>query len=505
MRSDGSSSRVLVRALLHASAFTLILVPVSGGENPKRNLASDAEDPLLIGRRAFSHRWIEDDSRSHGGDGLGPVFNDSSCVACHDQGGTGGGGPAGKNVDVITAFFGSGRTASAIKPSEMNSVDLSDLNQIHGGFDSAGSVVLHRFGLSPAYKEWRKRLMTPEPSDSTVHTSEADSRSQAGKPEKLPELAKHGKFTIRRTQRNPTALFGAGLIDRISEKAIEAAANAKHAAFPSVQGRVSRTNDGRVGRFGWKAQIASLNDFVLTACAVELGLEVPGHHQAGDPLGYGDRVKGLDLSESECNALVLFVTSLPVPVKTWRTSPGGERLFESLGCAACHLPTLGGVDGLYSDLLLHNMGNELQDTGGYGAFTRRSPGEETQGQLGPVAARDHESAGTTKQPNNRPATGAGRLEWRTPPLWGVGDSAPYLHDGRAQTLNSAILLHGGEAFLSAAKYRELPAVEKLHLLKFLSALRAPPRHDQSRSARHVRSDVTDPAPFLGPPSEVAPF
>ena len=92
-----------------------------------------------------------------------------------------------------------------------------------------------------------------------------------------------GQFFVTRSQRNPTSLFGAGLIDSIAESDIEAAAKVKYPGFPQIAGRVSRLKDKRIGRFGWKSQTASLSDFVLTACAVELGLEVPAHHQAGSP------------------------------------------------------------------------------------------------------------------------------------------------------------------------------------------------------------------------------
>ena len=201
------------------------------------------------------------------------------------------------------------------------------------------------------------------------------------------------------------------MIDQIPDAAIEAGAKIEHPSFTKVKGRVSRTKDGRVGRFGWKAQIASLDDFILTACAVELGLEVPGHHQSGDPLGYGDRVEGLDLSGGECRALVAYVRGLPAPIVNWRTSPGGKKTFDSIGCAACHTPNLGGVEGLYSDLLLHDMGEELQDTGGYGTFTPRSPGEEINVPTGPLAtAGDMAPESTSGEPKPRLAAGASRLE-----------------------------------------------------------------------------------------------
>src|SRR5262249_54832594 len=104
-----------------------------------------------------------------------------------------------------------------------------------------------------------------------------------------------GEFLVARSQRNPTALFGIGLIDAIPGEAIEAMAKREAKESPETQGRVSRVKDGRVGRLGWKGQIASVDDFVLNACAVELGLEVPGHHQAIIPQAPKYQASGLDL------------------------------------------------------------------------------------------------------------------------------------------------------------------------------------------------------------------
>ena len=102
-------------------------------------------------------------------------------------------------------------------------------------------------------------------------------------------------------QRNPTALFGLGLIDAIRDDVIEAMANREANESPETQGRVSRLKDGRIGRLGWKGQVASVEDFVLNACAVELGLEVPGtspiHEPAGSPLPGA----GLDLTAEQCS------------------------------------------------------------------------------------------------------------------------------------------------------------------------------------------------------------
>src|SRR6185436_19809449 len=117
------------------------------------------------------------------------------------------------------------------------------------------------------------------------------------------------------SQRNATALFGAGKIDAIPDRVLEAAAAKKHAEFPKVSGRVARDDQGSVGRFGWKAQKAGLEDFVLTACAVELGLDVPGHAQPPLPHKPDYKAPGLDLTKAECNALVKYVADLPAPTE----------------------------------------------------------------------------------------------------------------------------------------------------------------------------------------------
>src|SRR5262249_3642625 len=269
---------------------------------------------------------------------------------------------------------------------------------------------------------------------------------------------------LRSSQRNPTPLFGVGLIDAIPDGAIEAAARRKHAGSPQVRGRVGRLADGRVGRFGWKAQVATLREFVLSAAAAERGVEARGHAQAGDPRAPPLKAPGLDLNLAECAALVAFVGSLPKPAVSPGAHPrdekarkAGKALFKSIGCAECHVEKLGDVEGLYSDLLLHAMSLELADTPSYGAF------------LAGAAAQPGNPAGDRRA---EPAGVAREEEWRTPPLWGLRDSAPYLHDGRAQTLDEAIALHGGEASAAARRYRQLPPRDQAQLQMFLRSLAA---------------------------------
>jgi CxxC motif-containing protein (DUF1111 family) len=371
-----------------------------------------------------------------GGDGLGPLYNETSCVGCHQLGGTGGGGGNQHNVVILTAFAGPPQEGQA------DHVFQGELEDLHPGFRNRTSVVLHRHATSPADE---RRL------DSMRLYTTVQTRAEL--------------IALRTSQRNTPALFGAGLIDGIKDDVLLAAEKRKFPGFPEVKGRVSRLRDGRLGRFGWKGQTATLRDFVLAACSNELGLEVPGHHQVSlaSAQEFDPSKMKLDLNESHCRLLVEFVRGLPRPVLRGLANDSlpapGFMTFEAVGCATCHAPRLGGVSNLYSDLLLHDLGDRFLDFGGgYG-------GSGTSGRV-------VDSSGGKDQ--LQPSGEAAPTEWRTPPLWGVADSAPYLHDGRARTLDEAIRLHGGEAAATSERYAKLAHIDRQSLLAFLHSLTAPP-------------------------------
>lgn len=442
---------------LVAWAPALLVAGLARGEAPGANPAS--EDTPASGRELFARQWIPGDPRSHGGDGLGPVYNERSCLGCHHQGGAGGSSGGDKNIEIVTAsgggppnngaFYSFGmsigaagfqyRFASNATPSGPQNLNLADLAQIHAGFRESTSVILHRFGPDPTYRSWRETI-----------------------------AGRHGAIFIRSSQRNATPLFGAGLIDAIPDEAIEAAARRRFAGWPQVRGRIGRLVDGRIGRFGWKAQAATLEEFVLTALTVELGLEVPGRGQASDPRIPAIAAPGLDMNQEDCDALVAYVRSLPAPCvaaadpdkpREAQQVKSGGIVFKAIGCAACHLPRLGDVEGMYSDLLLHDMSPQLGDTSRYGAFA--------------AAAAAPPDAVRGRKPRVRFTVDVQVQEWRTPPLWGLRDSGPYLHDGRAETVVQAIRSHGGEAAASAQRYAQVSARERSQLEAFLLSLAAP--------------------------------
>jgi hypothetical protein len=363
--------------------------------------------------------------------------------------------------------------------------DQDALVGLNAGFRASQSVVLHRFGTDPGYEPWRLFVLDPRrgvlargsSGRLEVQLHQVPGIREAAEETLLARLSMHrtpspnpveyGEFTLFHFQRNPIPLFGAGLIDAVPDPVLETAARRRFSTFPEISGRVSRLPDGRIGRFGWKAQEATLEAFVLTACAVELGLEVPNRHQAGNPRDGAYRAPGLDLTSEACQDLAAFVRSLPAPVElpsaTDREAEAvtsGRATFERIGCAACHVATLGEVQGIYSDLLLHDLGEELGEIGSYGVtLSDPAPGQQ--------ASEDRPASGA-------PAGGAARREWRTAPLWGLRDSAPYLHDGRAETLEQAIALHGGEAMATAGRYFGLAPRERWRVQAFLKSLGAPP-------------------------------
>lgn len=568
----------MLRSTTWMAAFSAALL--TAGLLSAKEPAEQAKAENPDGREIFERVWTANDPRSHGGDGLGPVFNANSCVACHDQGGAGGGGALDKNVHLLSVTMpalpvapGPLPTATVVAPNgtttivetepvppnaeapvvlpagaevavdpevakkqfeqalavaRANRADIRAklVKRLHPEFGTADTVVLHAKGIDEkAHSEWRGRVTAGQlrqlgvsgniqlqdsfilpvqqvqqpvqilngpvnfnPVQSgLVFSGFVDSNSFPLLAEMQAQLgtlksqghnglsvatAFEGGAALRTAQRQTTALWGAGWIDSIPDDAIEALAAAQAKSGGRVSGRPSRLEDGKIGRFGWKGQKASLHDFTVAACANELGLEVPGAHQATVAYQPKYEPKGLDLDEAELDALVGYIASLPTPrvvepkaaeettdASIEEHGTNGRELFASVGCAACHVENVGEVEGLFSDLLLHDMGADLGSVGSYGVPMTPEPDPQDV----PVASADE---------NAKPIPPTSR-EWRTAPLWGVASSAPYLHDGRAKTLEQAIAFHGGEASESRLRFMLLNPAEKERLMTFLDSLVAP--------------------------------
>ena len=419
----------------HWVVFALALAPAwKVGEwamrpGPKTVTAEAAAQ----GGELFKHEWTANDPLT-GGDGIGPVFNARSCVECHSQGGPGGGGPVSKNVTVY-GFVG-----------DPHGLPLSG--------------VVHLKSVKPEFQETLSLLRPGLPKAPSIPLAE------------LVDKTRPRPTDIVITQRNTPPLFGDGLIDVISDDALIAHQREHSTAArivglngakdSKVKGRIARLADGRVGRFGWKLEFASLNDFVKAACANELGLSNPGRPQA-TPLGkLSYKPSGTDLTDAQCILMTDYIRGLPAPVQVIPNDPNeadlvkrGETLFNEVGCADCHSKNMGPVNNVYSDMLLHDMGVELESsTGYYGSIIPQ-----------PTVANDKFAV------SEQPTPG----EWRTAPLWGVADSGPYLHDGRAQSLEEAIEAHGGEAIDISATFKKMAQQDRQAIVAFLKTMKAPPQ------------------------------
>jgi CxxC motif-containing protein (DUF1111 family) len=431
-RVSGDRFGIRGKAWLGASCVLMAMCSVIlAGDRRHRSNTLIPRD-FYEGKELFEKAWEPGQPSPIGGDGLGPLYNETSCVACHHLGGTGGGGGNEHNVQMVTAVAGSAQSLPGAK------LFQGEMEDLHPGFRNRASIVLHRHATTAEIEERLKKIG----SFTAVQTRD--------------EIK-----VLRTASRNTPAIFGAGLIDAIPDKVLREAEKRTFADFPEIKGRVSGLPDGGLGRFGWKGQIASLDDFVRAACSNELGLEVPGQHQASmatakefDP----SKLK-LDLDEDQLELLTRFVSRLAPPVRRvpdgGNVPPWGYLVFQSIGCATCHAPTLGTVKGLYSDLLLHDMGEASSDSATYyGA---------------PAAPPSSGDLADAKEQARRSGTAA-PTEWRTPPLWGVADSAPYFHDGRASTLDDAIRSHDGEAAKTKTRYARLAPSDSRALLSFLNSL-----------------------------------
>ena len=431
----------------------------AGAGVPLKGLTSDEmaffEDGLA--------RFAEVESVTKGANnGLGPRFNSNQCFSCHSQPGPGGSSPA-QNPEVEVATLNGAK------------------NTIPWFVTQKGPVREARFKRGPGGA-----------SDGEVHalfviTGRTDAPGcNIAQPDFLPA---GNPISGQRGNRNiifriPTPVFGAGLIESIPDSAIlanmAADATTKSSlgisghANAHLSGNVNRSaNDGTITRFGWKAQNKSLLLFAGEAYNVEMGVsnqlfpqerdETPGClfnatpedtvNFTTTPTPTGNSNAAV-LSDIEAFADFMRMLAPPTPAPPTPSSESGRGSFAKIGCAQCHTPSFttgkmiasgsstspsaalsNQTVNLFSDLLVHHMGRGLADG-------------ITQG-------------------------GAGPDEFRTAPLWGVGQRIFFLHDGRTSSLLSAIQAHrshGSEANKVIESFNKLSTKEQQEIIDFLRSL-----------------------------------
>jgi len=399
--------------------------------------------------------------------GLGPRFNTDGCGTCHSQPAPGGSSPSAN----IFPKVGPNPESQVIA----NGVVSGSTNTIPSFITANGPVREVRF---PFFFNSDGTANTNAPNGGVEDLFTVSGRSDAGSCNLAQPSFNAAVAANNIIFRIPTPVFGTGLMANIDDSTLlnNQAANANNNI--GVSGTFNHNgNDGTISRFGWKAQNKSLMIFAGEAYNVEMGISnelftqdrpLPGEDQHGRGLpanclnlagvGYPEDITHSDGTTastvaSDVGLFNAFMQFLDQPTAS-TTSPGGatsiangRALFSSIGCAVCHTPSLktqpshltaglGSVTAnLFSDLEIHHMGTGLADNVGQG--------------------------------------GAGGDQFRSAPLWGLGQRIFFLHDGRTSDLLQAIQAHesnGSEANQVEDNFDSLSSQQKQDLLNFLRSL-----------------------------------
>lgn len=439
----GPAARTSDAATL-AGAFVAVVVAVAvAGAVTAGGLDAGSRDVEIarfaIGEAIFDARWRPAPDVSQGIDGLGPLYNAESCAGCH------GGNEEPRVQRVVRLARGDG------SPDPVYGLQVQD--RAIAGHAAEGRIVVQNYGvdIDPGGRR-SVQLKRPLATVADLAFGPLDTDT-------------------RLSLRVPPPIDGIGLLASIDDDQIRAAADPDDADGDGISGRVGLANDAdgkpQLARFGWKASAATLAQQTAEALQLDMGIGSPAiPRPAGDCTAaqtrclaapHGDRPTGdgREISEREIELLVAYLKGLAPPQSSPDLDTGkqGEAVFYRSGCASCHRPsfTVAAADAqlgsarrvvpLYSDLLLHDMGDGLADGVPQGVATPS--------------------------------------EWRTPPLWGLRQRIAeiaraartgLLHDGRAASVEHAVLWHGGEASKARSAFAGLPEADRAALLTFLSGL-----------------------------------
>jgi CxxC motif-containing protein (DUF1111 family) len=422
-------------------------------------LAADELAYFEDGMARFDTVEVVSGATQRQGNGLGPRFNSNQCSSCHSQPYVGGSSPARNPLLRVAGAAGASNSIpwfiTANGP--IREVRFLESNGVYDGGVHDLFVVSGR-------------------SDAGACSITQPTFTPAGNP--LTGRGGNSNLAFR----IPTPILGAGLIEAISDSAILANMNANAAKNSQVgvhghanavlEGNLNLSaNDGSITRFGWKAQNKSLLMFAGEAYNVEMGIsnqlfpqerdETPSCHpynvtpeDTGDMSTVATGYPTSALSDIEAFANFMRMLAPPAPATATASTINGRAQFIAVGCATCHTPsfTTGGAVAtgasrspspalsgqqvnLYSDLLVHHMGQGLADG-------------ITQGSAGPD-------------------------EFRTAPLWGLGERVFFMHDGRTSDLVAAIQAHqssGSEANTTVQRFSALGSTQQQDVLNFLRSL-----------------------------------
>jgi CxxC motif-containing protein (DUF1111 family) len=382
---------------------------------PWTEIHAAARSDFDLGHAIFNSQWLPAGQPDAARVGLGPLFVESSCDACHDDGARGRPptAPGGLSNSFVMQLDGASRNYGHV---------LNTRATAGHAPEGRVTITLHeRAGRYADGQRWTLRDLRYAVVD-PAHGP-------------LPENA------VLKPRIGP-ALFGVGLLDAVSQPALD--------SIRQTQPRRVRGSAG--GRFGWQGSAISLVDQTALAFAREMGLTSQAQPQ--DDCTPAQRVcreasqAGMpELSERFFHAVNTFQFLLAAPARAKidaEADAAGALLFERSGCATCHVPQLpvprdsGGIRiDPYTDLLLHDLGEGLAD----------------------------------RTVDGRTVTS----RWRTAPLWGLAHalqtgSVALLHDGRAAGIEEAILWHEGQASDARRRFMALDAASRRRLLDWIATL-----------------------------------
>lgn len=423
------------------------------------NLPEGRRMDFRLGNALFRKLWVPAPSSTQASDGLGPFYNARSCEQCHKDDGRGL-PPDGDNPGTMFLRLARAAETDAEKASVADGLVRNFPDPVYGGQlqDKAIAGMLAEGRMEVRYSD----LPFTFP-DGRVVTLRAPHYSVSG--------LRYGPLDAGTTlsPRLAPQMIGLGLIEAIPEDQLRASADPDDADGDGISGRLQivRDLDGkrRIGLFGWKAENATVRDQTASAFAGDLGISTPlvdrphGDCTAAQAdclartSGEQERLGASEAPDPILELVTHYSRHLAVPARRMSGFPAvlkGKQLFYASGCISCHRPKfMTAADAPskefrsqliwpYSDFLLHDMGDGLADGQTVGTATGR--------------------------------------EWRTPPLWGIGLTSTvsrrafYLHDGRARSLEEAILWHGGEAERARDNYAALSRTDRETLIKFLESL-----------------------------------
>ena len=411
---------------------------------PAPTLNDDERRAFEIGDSFFTQNWVIAPASTDARDGLGPIFNAQACASCHLRDGRGipaSTGDGGLGLIIRLSVPGESATGGPLGHSVYGD-QLQDRSIL--GVPAEAELVI-------SYTEQPGTFADGTPYSLRVPTYDLVAPAHGELPDDLmisPRLAPQ--------------VIGMGLLEGIPEDDLLAAADPDDADGDGVSGRPNRvwnpaSEQIELGRFGWKANAPTVQAQAAAAFNGDIGITsslspAQACTEAQAECGQAPDGGEPEVTDERLANVTFYSRTLGVPAMRNVDEPGvgrGAEAFVELGCSSCHTPAhTTGSDAVaalseqqifpYTDLLLHDMGPELAD--------------------------------------DRPDFAASGSEWRTPPLWGIGlievvnGERFLMHDGRARTLEEAILWHGGEATGAREAFRTAPADVRADLLGFLESL-----------------------------------